>query len=335
MILIRGIKGESYARKIEKGVVDCRDILSALLHPPVTGYEYSNYYEMNLVKALTFFTNEDRENLHNPKFLHSILIDYYIPYIYITYFHILNDRSLEWLDKFDDDYQFIALNVKIDRITQTVIGNEFFGAKMSYVDSISQLTQDGTSGFYAACMCSLENLFANKSDMMPSLQIYNTLSFPLLCREQNEKFTDLENEFRIIAYDCPRIQNGIMQQKPREATILGKTGMEYKGVLNAGIDSIFKSNLHVLSNPDKLLSDILVEEQGMITLDSQFKSINICDISDDYKYLGGKTNCANYIKKMIKCKPKDIYVNRTVLKKYKMSDIPDAIFMPGYQKVEY
>ena len=74
-----------------------------------------------------------------------------------------------------------------------------------------------------------------------SLQIYNTLSFPLLCREQNEKFTDLENEFRIIAYDCPRIQNGIMQQKPREATILGKTGMEYKGVLNAGIDSIFKS----------------------------------------------------------------------------------------------
>ena len=57
MILIRGIKGESYARKIEKGVVDCRDILSALLHPPVTGYEYSNYYEMNLVKALTFFTN--------------------------------------------------------------------------------------------------------------------------------------------------------------------------------------------------------------------------------------------------------------------------------------
>ena len=38
---------------------------------------------------------------------------------------------------------------------------------------------------------------------------------------------------------------------------------------------------------------------------------------------------------MIKCKPKDIYVNRTVLKKYKMSDIPDAVFMPGYQKVEY
>ena len=210
MILIRGIKGESYARRIKKGIVDCRDILSALLQPPVTGYEYSDYYEKNLVKALTYFTNEDTKNLHNPRFLHSLLIDYYIPHIYLTYFHVLNERSLEWLDKFEDDYQFIALNVKIDRLTQTAIGNEFFGAKMSYVDSIRQLNQDGTNDFYAACMCSLENLFVDKSDMIMSLQIYNTLSFALLCREQDEKFTDIENEFRIIAYDCPRIQNGIM-----------------------------------------------------------------------------------------------------------------------------
>ena len=45
MILIRGIKGETYARKIEKGIVDCRDLLSTLLLPPVTGYEYSDYFE--------------------------------------------------------------------------------------------------------------------------------------------------------------------------------------------------------------------------------------------------------------------------------------------------
>lgn len=335
MILIRGIKGESYARKIEKGIVDCRDILSALLQPPITGYEYSDYYEKNLVKALAYFTDENKGDLHNPGFLHSLLIDYYIPHIYITYFHILNERSLEWLDKFDDDYQFIALNVKIDRITQAAIGNEFFGAKMSYVDSISQLNQDNANGFYAACMCSLENLFTNKSEMMPSLQIYNTLSFALLCREQNEKFTDIENEFRIIAYDCPRMQDGIMKQTPRDVTILGKSGVEYKGVLNAGKDSVLTSNLCVLNNPNKFLSNILIEEQGMVTLDSRFKSINICDISDDYKYLGGKIKCAQYIKKMIKCKPKDTYVNRTVLKKYKINAISDAVFMPGYQKVEY
>ena len=335
MILIRGIKGESYARKIENGIVDCRDILSALLHTPVTGYAYSDYYEKNLVKALTYLKNKDVESFHDPKFLQSILIDFYIPHIYLTYFHILNERSLEWLNKFDDDYKFIAVNVKIDRITRTAIGNEFFGAKMSYVDSIKQLSQDGTKGFYTACMCSLENLFADKSEMVMSLPIYNTLSFALLCREQDEKFTDIENEFRIIAYDCPRIQNGIMKQIPRTVKLFGKNGIEYSGMLNAGRDSILKSNLCVLNNQEKLLSEILIQEQGAITIDSQFKPINIRDISDDYRYLGGKVDCAEYIKKMLKCKPKDVYVDRTVLKKYKISDIADAVFAPGYEKVEY
>lgn len=60
MIIIRGIKGEQYARKIKKGIVGCRDILSALLEPPVTGYEYSDYYEKNLVKALYYFTGEKK-----------------------------------------------------------------------------------------------------------------------------------------------------------------------------------------------------------------------------------------------------------------------------------
>ena len=38
MILIRGIKGGQYARKIKKGIVDCRDV-------------FSDYYEKNFVKA--------------------------------------------------------------------------------------------------------------------------------------------------------------------------------------------------------------------------------------------------------------------------------------------
>lgn len=42
-----------------------------------------------------------------------------------------------------------------------------------------------------------------------------------------------------------------------------------------------------------------------------------------------------YIKEMIKCKPKDIYVYRTIAKDYKLDDIVNEIFLPGYQKVEY
>ena len=89
MILIRGIKGENYARKIENGIVDCRDLLSALLQPPVTGYAYSDYYEKNIVKALTFLANKDIKDFQNPHFLYSILTDYYIPHIYLTHFRKL------------------------------------------------------------------------------------------------------------------------------------------------------------------------------------------------------------------------------------------------------
>ena len=73
MILIRGIKGETYARKIENGIVDCRDILSSLLDPPVTGYEYSDYYEKNLFKALSSFSCKGFAELHGPSFLYSLL----------------------------------------------------------------------------------------------------------------------------------------------------------------------------------------------------------------------------------------------------------------------
>lgn len=335
MILIRGIKGEQFARKIENGVVDCRDVLSTLLEPPVTGYEYSDYYEKNLVKALSYCWNGEAVDIHNPDFLYSLLIDFYIPHIYLTFFHILNNRSLEWLDKFDDDYRFIAMNVAIDRITKTTIGKEYFGARMEYVNSIRELKQDGSQKFYAACMCSLEELFENKREMAFSLNIYNTLAFPLLCREQDDKFTDIENEFRIMTYECPRVKNGMLKQIPRDATIIGKSGIRYKGVLNPGNNTIFASNMYALQNPNKSLKDVLNEEGGMITLDSVFKSININDISDDYGYIGGKKECAEFIKEMLVQKPKEIYVDRTVLKEYKIDELSNIRFAKGYRKVEY
>lgn len=335
MILIRGIKGESYARKIEEGVVDCRDVLSTILQPPVTGYEYSDYYEKNFVKALAYCTGRDVPDLHDPSFLYSLLRDYYIPHIYLTYFHVLSERSVEWLDSFDDDYNFIAVNVKLDRITGTAIGREFFGTRMAYVDSIRALNQNGYNEFCAACMCSIEHLFPNKLDMNIPAQIYNTLSFPLLCREQDDKFTDIENEFRIIAYDCPRIINGIRNQIPRKVTLCGKTGIMYQGMLEAGTDPTLISNLCVLRNPVKRLSDILIEEQGMVTIDSRFKPIEISNISDDYRYLGGKIECKKYIEKMLRRKPKDIYVNRVIQRTYSRSEISNAIFAPSHRNVKY
>lgn len=259
MILLRGIKGEEYARKIEKGVVDCRDILSALLEPPMTGYEYSDYYEKNLVKALMYFPNKvygsEINDIHDPDFLYSLLIDFFVPYVYLTYFHVLNERSLEWLENFDDDCVFIAMEAKIDRITRTVIGNEYFGSRMSYVNNIHELDQDKCLNINAACMCSIENTYSNKSDMLIPLQIYNTLAFPLLCREQDEKFTDIENEFRIIAFDCPKFGDEVKEQISRDAVITDLYGVKYKGTLTPGKDTAFKGDLFAFRDPRKSLKE--------------------------------------------------------------------------------
>ena len=265
MILIRGIKGEQYARKIKKGIVDCRDVLSTLLEPPVTGYEFSDYYEKNFVKAAAALYGKEAD-IHEPEFLYDLMIHYVVPHMYLTYFHILNPKSLEWLDSFEDGDSFIVVDVQLDQLTQTAIGHEYFGVQMAYVDTIRELEQNGYNPFQAACMVSIEDLFEDKTQMIPWLRLYNTLAFALLCREKDDKFTDIENEFRIIAYDCPRIVNGRIQQVPRPAVLTGQTGMKYKGVLTAGMDSMFESNTFVFRDLKKSLREIIAEEKGMVTL---------------------------------------------------------------------
>ena len=186
-------------------------------------------------------------------------------------------------------------------------------------------------------MCSIEDLFENKNEMVPSFRVYNTLAFSLLHREQDEKFTDIENEFRIIAYDCPRVKNGKLIQIPRETMIYGTYGIKYKGILEAATDTVFKSNSFAFSNPNKMLSSILRDEHGGITIDSKFKPIDIRTISSDYRFLGGKAECEKYIKEMLIRKPKEKYVNRTVLRKHNLNDenMQDAKYVSGYEKVEY
>ena len=334
MILLRGIRGEAYARKIRQGIVDCRDVLSTLLDPPVTGYAYSDYYEKNLVKALTDLNGRPAEDFRKPDFLCALLTDHYIPHIYLTYFHILNDHSLEWLEKFEDDHRFIALDVRLDRITGTAIGSEYFGSRMTYADSIRQLDQQGFHGFNAACLCSLEGLFPDKKELRVPLRVYNTLAFALLCRERDERFTDLENEFRIMAYDCPRLVNGQFVQLPRKATITGKSGAVYRGVLTPGLNTFFKGQAP-LARPEKRLREILSAEKGQVTLDSSFKSIDIRPIAGAYRYVGGKKACAGFIQKMLDHRPPDLYADWTVRKKYRLDELPNARFTPGHMNVTY
>lgn len=72
-------------------------------------------------------------------------------------------------------------------------------------------------------------------------------------------------------------------------------------------------------------------------LDSKFKPIDIRKISNDYRFLGGKAECEKYIKEMLIRKPKEKYVNRTVLRKHNLNDenMKDAKYVSSYEKVEY
>ena len=167
------------------------------------------------------------------------------------------------------------------------------------------------------------------------VQIYNTLSFPLLCREEDEKFTAIENEFRFIAFDCPRVTRDNWEQNPRQVVIYGKTGTKYTGTINPGYNSLLRSNSKVLREPNMYLSDILEKEQGDITIESRFKTINIAEVSDEYMFLGGKEDCRNYITKTLNCMPKDCIVHKTVKRTHKLDSIPDAVFVPSHAIVKY
>ena len=87
------------------------------------GILYSDYYEGNMVKAICSYREEKSVDLTDPDFLFSILTDYCIPHIYLTYFHVVNEKSIDWLDNFEDDTSFGALNVRRDRNTKTVRNN--------------------------------------------------------------------------------------------------------------------------------------------------------------------------------------------------------------------
>ena len=105
--------------------------------------------------------------------------------------------------------------------------------------------------------------------------------------------------------------------------------------LNNIMDSMFESNTFVFRDLKKSLREIIAEGKGMVTLDSQFKSIDIRDISDNYRFIGGKEQCAEFIKKSLASMPQERCVNKTIQRTYRREDILDAVFTKSHRDVEY
>lgn len=338
MIVIRGIRGESYARQIEKGIVCFRDILSALLTPPQTNYAFSDFYEKNLVEAITQVLGKHKEDFRRPEVLYPVLMDFYIPYIYLCYFHILNPNSLDWLhtsfDSSDKDMFFIALNIELDRITQHSINREIIGSRLKYIDSIKDQDQTGYQHYKSAVLCSIQDLFTNQIHLVEATSIYDTLFFPLLLREQDRKFSDIENEFRVIAYDCPRFAKGVLTQKERDIIIHG-SGFSYKGKIVPGEDYILQNTNTLFANPNISLSEVLKTTGGNISLESNFKPVNIKRIASSYKFIGNISDCERFIKEKLSQPQEDLCVDKTVIREYKIDELSDVSIYRNNSEIEY
>lgn len=120
MILIRGFDQEVYARQIKKGIVGFRDMLTTLMYHEQNGYKLSDYYETDLIRMIRKYDvrNLDRYAT-NPKMREhlTLIFDFFVPYFYLSYFHILNERSEDWLEKnFDDNAHFIFARPRLQTL---------------------------------------------------------------------------------------------------------------------------------------------------------------------------------------------------------------------------
>ena len=108
--------------------------------------------------------------------------------------------------------------------------------------------------------------------------------------------------------------------------------------LNNTMDSMFESNTYVFRDLKKSLREIIAEEKGMVTLDSQFKSIDIRDISDNYRFVGGKEQCTEFVKKSLASMLQErCVIRKTIQKKgeHERKDIRILCLQRSHQDVEY
>lgn len=312
MILLRGIKGKNFAQKIDAGIVGFRDLLSTLLYTNKTGYKYSDYYEKYFINthmqlmmpALNYF--EFEEEIRD-KFM--LIFNNTIPYIYITYFHVLNDKSISnWLSKFEDDMEFIFIEPKLDSICNNMTDENLFGRKMEYIKNINDVNTTDfimrSAGILQFINTDIKNSVTDELAMSYSGIIFN-LMLRLFTREVDTKYSDIENEFRII-YKIPTVINPKNYElEPQEKRIFNvkiNESLQYYGSTNITKDEVgckycdmplTAKNPVLRSYRTSFVNE--VRKGSSFNIESDFKDINITNAVYNYGYIGDKDNCQKFI----------------------------------------
>lgn len=314
MLLIRGIQGEQYARRIETGFVSFRDLLTTVLYPQATGYIFSDYYEKYICNAIE---ETIRLPLNYDSFPDRIakklllIFNRFLPYYYVTYFHVLNEDSVSWLNSFQDDASFIYLKPRIDKVSNNLIATNILGRKMKYIQDIGSLSQESflqnTLGLIQIIDSDIKNISEKKLIVAEvyaetMVRIFKTI----FTRETSDGYPQTENEFRIV-YKVPTVfDDSTFEMVPtgeRCFQVMVDKNL-YKGVteINHKNGEIKNCDMkltptNVMHQPTSLMTAIGFNREFYLV--SDFLDVNIKPFASRYGYIGDKEACKIFIERNI------------------------------------
>lgn len=348
MILLRGIKGHEYAIKMQDGIVGCRDLFTTLVGSENSGYAFTDYYEKYFAEMFYYMKNI-AGNIDDANKIAQLALDEFVPYIYMTYFHIMNEDSEKWVeDNFEDDCEFIYYIPKLDGLTGQLIERDFFGDKIKYVKNINEFNVPQNSFINYGIMNKIDrsSLQAAKITSVVAC-VYNMLLYPLFFRVVDEKYNETENEFRIftiknckvtingeIVYDNPRTFQLMIDDEPYEGKVI--TIGAKNNIINQKDMKLTPRNKKIVPVTDSLAESVVHKRN--ISYISDFMEICVRGTSSGFGYIGGKEECIDFIKKNRKS---FYYLNNKTRQRVVGHDITsetslfDYHFMPPWQMIQY
>lgn len=318
MILIRGIYGEDYAKRINEGIVGFGDLLSVLLKPAKTGYARSDYEESYIrqLYAEIFEINEYKQGKRYNEYLDSALTtNQFVPNLFLSSFHILNDKSLKWLnDNFDDkaNFVFIIPILHCFNKSKNCVYKNIIGREMQYVNSYNDY------GFVDFEMSTIgltsivnDDLSFSKLSNFDAISSYIELTFntfkAVFTRVVDDKYDESENEFRFVYKPNNKISSkGVLYPNEDRRYTFCINGIKYIGMqITEDFEGYIRPDIFLVPlppananiTPTTYLSEFVKEKE--ISLDRSFIDVDIKPIAKKYGYIGNKADCQVFIEKYL------------------------------------
>ena len=313
--MLRGIYGREHAEIIKKGQVSFRDLLSRLLDPYDTGYKYSNFDEVMLREYIQDISKRPiswrkltTDNLDRL----ALYIDPLLSYIYLTYFHIVTESTLEWIDNFaDGDVYFIYLIPRLCRVSNNILGKSILGREIEYLYGNQHIDIDAFMSKTKGIVNILDGDLARSATLDEAIthsgMLARMFSFVFSRRTEGVN-TSCENEFRVVYKTPTFISNGGLYSSadPRLYKFL-ISGILYEGYCRYDrqldgspdlIDIYLRTKSPLVMDPETTLTENLLKN-NKVELLPDYKAVDIRNVATNYGFIGDKEECALFVKRWL------------------------------------